>query len=93
MFDFVFKYQGYEQRLIDTIKYAIDIYGRNKTFVYTYKHTVYRIPYNQICYIEKEPNKCVILFCTFLMLFDIIGYDEVIQRIHMNMENNYKDAA
>ena len=43
--------------------------------------------------VKKVQNKCLILFCTFLMLFDIIGYDEVIQRIHMNMENNYKDAA
>jgi len=71
--DFVFKYQGYEQRLIDTIKYAIDIYGRNKTFVYTYKHTVYRIPYNQICYIEKEPiiKRCIIH--TYTADYCIIG--------------------
>lgn len=60
--DFIFKHNGYEARLTDTIKYAINIIDQNRTFVYTYKHTVYRIPYNQICYIEKEPiiKRCII---------------------------------
>lgn len=60
--DFVFKHNGYEARLIDTIKYAVNIMDRNRTFIYTYKHTVFRIPYNQICYIEKEPiiKRCII---------------------------------
>ena len=60
--DFVFKYPGYEKRLTDTVKYAVKVFGRNKTFIFTYKHTIYRIPYNQICYIEKEPiiKRCII---------------------------------
>ena len=71
--DFVFKYQGYEERLADTIKYAIDIVDRNRTFVFTYKHTIYRIPYNQICYIEKEPiiKRCIIY--TYTNKYCIIG--------------------
>lgn len=60
--DFVCKYQGYEERLIEDIKIASSIIDKNHNFVFSYNHTTYRIPYNQICYIEKEPiiKRCII---------------------------------
>ena len=60
--DFVCKYKGYERRLIDDIRAAFKIVYDQKTFVFKYNHVMYRIPYNQICYIEKEPiiKRCII---------------------------------
>lgn len=60
--DFVCKHQGYEERLADDVKVAIKIIDKNKNFVFSYNHNIYRIPYNQICYIEKEPiiKRCII---------------------------------
>lgn len=60
--DFVCKYNGYENRLIDDIKAAFKIVYDQKTFVFKYNHVMYRIPYDQICYIEKEPiiKRCII---------------------------------
>lgn len=60
--DFVCKYQGYEERLTEDIKVASSVIDKNRNFVFSYNHTIYRIPYNQICYIEKEPiiKRCII---------------------------------
>ena len=60
--DFVCKYNGYENRLIDDIKAAFKIVYDQKTFVFKYNHVLYRVPYNHICYIEKEPiiKRCII---------------------------------
>lgn len=60
--DFVCKYSGYEKRLMDDIKAALKIIYKQKTFVFKYNHVAYRIPYNHICYIEKEPiiKRCII---------------------------------
>ena len=60
--DFICKYNGYEERLIDDLKTAIKILYKEKTVVFSYNHVVYRIPYNHICYIEKEPliKRCII---------------------------------
>lgn len=60
--DFVSKYNGYENRLADDIKLAASIIDKQKVFTFRYNHVVYRIPYGQICYIEKEPiiKRCII---------------------------------
>ena len=60
--DFVSKYSGYESRIIDDIRLAISIIDKQRVFTFKYNHVVYRIPYNQICYIEKEPiiKRCII---------------------------------
>ncbi len=60
--DFICKYQGYEDRLINDIKAAVEIIDKNKAFVFSYNHVMYRIPYERICYIEKEPliKRCII---------------------------------
>lgn len=60
--DFICKYTGYEKRLMDAINEAIKIINKQKSFVFKYKRVIYRIPYNHICYIEKEPliKRCII---------------------------------
>lgn len=60
--DFICKYQGYEQRLTDDIVAATKILYRQGILTFTYNHVVYRIPYNSIYYIEKEPliKRCII---------------------------------
>ncbi len=60
--DFICKYNGYEARLKEDIQAALKIIYKQKTFVFSYNHNVYRIPYNHICYIEKEPiiKRCII---------------------------------
>lgn len=60
--DYISKYSEYETRLYDDLMAAIKIVFKEKTFVFSYNHVVYRIPYNHICYIEKEPiiKRCII---------------------------------
>ena len=60
--DFVSKYNGYEERLKDDIIAAVKIIYYKKTFNFTYNHTVYRVLYDNICFIEKEPliKRCII---------------------------------
>lgn len=60
--DFISKYNGYEKRLIDTIRTAISIIDTQRVFAFKYNRVIYRIPYSQICYIEKEPiiKRCII---------------------------------
>ena len=60
--DFICKYEGYEDRLCEDIIYALKIIYEKKSFVFKYNHVVYRIPYSQINYIEKEPaiKRCII---------------------------------
>ena len=56
------KYHEYEQRLTDDIVAATKILYRQGILTFTYNHVVYRIPYNSIYYIEKEPliKRCII---------------------------------
>ena len=52
----------YEDRLIDDIGMAVSIIDKHREFVFKYKRVVYRIPINEITYIEKEPliKRCII---------------------------------
>ena len=60
--DVIFKNNNCDDRLLDDIKLAISIITKKCVFTFSYNHVVYRIPYNQICYIEKEPRikRCII---------------------------------
>lgn len=60
--DFICKYNGYEERLKDSIIASIKVLYCQKTFNFMYNHVAYRIPYTHICYIEKEPliKRCII---------------------------------
>lgn len=60
--DFICKYNGYEKRLIDDMKAAIKVIYKQKVFVFSYNHVLYRIPNDHILYIEKEPiiKRCII---------------------------------
>lgn len=60
--DFICKYNGYEKRLVETMKSAINILCKERAFVFKYNHTVYQIPYSHIDYVEKEPliKRCII---------------------------------
>lgn len=52
----------YEERLIDDVGMAVSIIGKHREFVFKYNRVVYRIPINEITYIEKEPDikRCII---------------------------------
>jgi len=52
----------YEDRLIDDIGVAVSIIDKHREFVFKYKRVIYRIPINEITYIEKEPEikRCII---------------------------------
>ena len=60
--DIIFKNTDYIDRLISDIKLAISIILKKDVFIFKYNHVLYRIPYNKICYIEKEPmiKRCII---------------------------------
>ncbi len=60
--DFISKKSFYIERLKDDIDMAVDKIFSQRTFVFSYNHVIYRIPYMQINYIEKEPlaKRCII---------------------------------
>lgn len=60
--DFVSNSSDSDNRLMDDIILAISIIDKQRLFVFKYNHVIYRIPYGQICYIEKEPDvkRCII---------------------------------
>ena len=60
--DFICKNNNYEERLCNDIIYALRIIYERKSFIFKYNHIVYRIPYRNINYIEKEPEikRCII---------------------------------
>lgn len=60
--DIIFINTDYVSRLVDDIKLAISIIMKKDMFVFKYNHVLYRIPYNKICYIEKESmiKRCII---------------------------------
>lgn len=60
--DFISINQECEKRLAEGIRLALKILYRDKTFVFKYNYMLYQIPYNTICYIEKEPllKRCII---------------------------------
>ena len=59
---FVVKDNNYDNRFIDDIRFAVSIIDKQRVFTFKYNRVIYRIPYNQICYIEKEPDikRCII---------------------------------
>ena len=61
-FDVICRDNDYCDRLGKTIKMAIDVYFRHRVFTFSYNHVIYRIPYCDINYIEKEPliKRCII---------------------------------
>lgn len=52
----------YEDRLIDDIDVAVSIIDKHKEFVFKYKRVLYKVPFCEITYIEKEPDikRCII---------------------------------
>lgn len=55
---------NYEEKLISNIKYIINVtHDKKEAFSFTYNNILYRIPYNDILYFEKELNskKCKIV--------------------------------
>jgi len=60
--DFISLKNIFDKRLAEDIRLALKIMYRDKTFIFKYNYIVYQIPYNHICYIEKEPSlkRCII---------------------------------
>ena len=61
-FDYICKDTFYKDKVTLAIKDAIDVYFKHRIFTFSYNHVVYRIPYSDINYIEKEPliKRCII---------------------------------
>lgn len=62
--DFICINDDYNNRLVDDMRIAMSILDNNvdKMFAFKYKRNVYRIPFSDITYIEKESNikRCII---------------------------------
>ena len=60
--DIIFKDNSSDDRLVDDIKLAISIFSKQTFFTFKYNHVIYRIPYSDIFYIEKESmvKRCII---------------------------------
>ncbi len=62
--DFISKDHRYEKRVQETIEYIMDRFTRNKILTFTYDYTMYKVPYKDITFIEKDPilGRCIIHF-------------------------------
>ncbi len=79
--DFIYKYDGYEDRLIDDVKASLKIIYRENTFTFKFNRVLYRIPFEHITYIEKEPivKRCII--------HTVNGDYNIMRSIHWLSEN------
>ena len=61
-FDYVCKNKTYDNKLRMAIRDALKDIFKDDVFVFTYKHVIYRIPFKNINYIEKEASikRCII---------------------------------
>lgn len=84
--DVIFKDTSYGSRIEDDIKLAISIVSRKCLFTFKYNHIIYRIPYNQICYIEKESSVKRCIIHTVNNQYYIIG---TINSILSNLNNDF----
>lgn len=67
LLDYVCLNKDFEDRLMDDIEIAISILGKyiddkDNNFIFEYKRVLYKIPFSDIIYIEKESNikRCII---------------------------------
>ena len=56
MLDFISKYSNIEKELTETLGVAVGIFTKQKSITFTLNGELYKIPYNQILYIEKSLN-------------------------------------
>ncbi len=61
--DFISKCNKYQDRLKETIDYALKYLEKSKILIFSYKHNTYRILHDDILYIEKinGQRKCLII--------------------------------
>ena len=53
--DYIHKKPNYKQRLNETLNVAVKILCKDNVLIYTFNNMTYRIPVNNIMYIEKAP--------------------------------------
>lgn len=60
--DYIFRIDEYEKRLVDDIKIAFSIIDKSRVWAFKYNHVIHLIPYDHICYIEKEQaiKRCIV---------------------------------
>ena len=98
-YDYVCKCDNYEIRIMNDINYILNIIYRENTLIFKYKNTLYRIPFKDINYIEKEANikRCIIhaldksyyIVCSIDKLFSMfnIGFIKTHQSCIVNTNN------
>ena len=61
-FDYICKCDDYNKRLFNTFAKVCKVLCTSEMFVFKYKRMIYRIPYRDINYVEKETNikRCII---------------------------------
>ena len=90
--DFLYFDNNYKERFIDDMKIAISIIDKHRVFTFKYNRIVYRIPVNEITYIEKEPEikRCIIhtinnKYCiTGTLCFILSQLDDSFVRTHQS---------
>lgn len=89
--DIVDKYN--EKRFIDDIKTAISIIEGHKIFNFKYNNVIYRIPYNHICYIEKESNiKRCIIHTINGKYYIIDSIDSILSRLNSSFHKTHQSC-
>lgn len=84
--DFICKTNGYEIRLCDDIIYALRVIYERNSFIFKYNNVVYRIPYSQINFIEKES---MIKRCIVHTVYDSYYVVNSIQRLNEILGRNF----
>jgi len=84
--DFIYRTNEYEIRLCDDVIYALKLIYEKRSFVFKYNHIVYRIPYSQINYIEKEST---IKRCIIHTVYGNYYVVNSIQRLYEILGNNF----
>ena len=103
MLDFISKYSNIEKELKETLGVAVGIFTKQKSITFTLNGELYKIPYNQILYIEKSlnNNNCKIVTNdgeyftrdTIQHLEEILSNDQRFMKTHISCIVNLSNVS